>query len=216
MKFDFNTVEDFEKHIKDSIPSYSELIPQIRGYIECFAESGTDVVDLGCSTGSMLAGLKHQNDIRYIGVDNSDLLDECIHDSVIKVKEDVFESSKWKTYGKASVITSVFFMQFVPRSKRQILLNLIKESLNENGVFIVCEKVHFDDPLLENITFNLHQFNKCKEFSSNDIMLKSQKLIRSMWPKSESEIEKELEIIGKPTLFWKSYGFNGYIVQKGK
>ena len=56
--FSFNTIEDFDLHIRNSIPDYENLTDMILKISDFFITSNTYIYDLGTSTGSFLSQLK--------------------------------------------------------------------------------------------------------------------------------------------------------------
>ena len=52
--------KDFDDHISRSIPGYWDLVRNCVGMSRRFVQSGTTVVDVGCSTGRLLASTKGQ------------------------------------------------------------------------------------------------------------------------------------------------------------
>ena len=57
MDYDFTFAhrqEGFDEHINKSIRGYSELLNDVIAYSQYFVDSGTNVVDIGCSTGTNL------------------------------------------------------------------------------------------------------------------------------------------------------------------
>ena len=73
-KFDFNKIDDFDKHISLSIPNYEFLKEHIVYLIEALTEENTNILDLGCSTGSLLKSIDKRESCQYFGFDTSNLL----------------------------------------------------------------------------------------------------------------------------------------------
>ena len=64
----------FDRHISSSIPGYNRLMEIVRDLSPRFVQNGTDVVDLGCSTGRLLREIRRRNQgarprARYVGLD---------------------------------------------------------------------------------------------------------------------------------------------------
>jgi len=70
--FDFNKIEDFDEHIRLSIPNYDFLFEQVKVLVEAFAEEECPVVDVGCSTGRLVSSLTVS---QCYGIDSSSLID---------------------------------------------------------------------------------------------------------------------------------------------
>src|SRR5688572_19757692 len=74
---DFSFAEhasNFDEHISQSIPGYDLLFRQCVRLSRRFVQAETSVVDVGCSTGSLLKDIRDHNrparsSVRYIGID---------------------------------------------------------------------------------------------------------------------------------------------------
>jgi len=142
--FDFNKINDFDKHINLSIPNYDFLKDHVKFLIEALSESETNILDLGCSTGSLLLSLDKNDSCEYIGYDISNLIPENINKKNLNfIKSDI---TKIQYPNNTSVISSVFTLQFLPRHKRKEVIEKAFKALNEGGYFIICEKIHSEDP----------------------------------------------------------------------
>lgn len=209
--FDFNKIDDFDKHINLSIPNYEFLKNQVKFLIEALTEKETNVVDLGCSTGALLLSLDKTPSCSYYGYDISNLLPEEDLEGIHFEKSDILEI---EYPNNCSVISSIFTLQFLPRHKRSEVVSKVYDSLNEGGYFIMCEKTHSSDPVLESITNSVYYKYKREHFSDEEILQKQQELTNVMKLKTVLEIEKELSMFSTVEIFWKSYGFCGFIARK--
>ena len=208
-KFNFNAVDDFDKHILFSIPNYGQLFTQVKDFVEVFQQDNTVVLDLGCSTGKLLTEVDKIK-ASYVGIDASNLIPKSTE--VIEfIQQDLLDYSFPQ---ECSVVVSMFLLQFLHRKDRVPTLNKIRDSLTVNGCFIVCEKTHYDDPRIEALNNTNYLEWKRQNFTDKEIMDKSEVLTRSMWLSTQTELEKELAVVGTPVLFWKSFSFVAYIVFK--
>ena len=212
-KFDFNKIKDFDRHINLSIPNYDFLKENIIYLIEALTENETKVLDLGCSTGSLLFEINKLKNNTYIGYDISNLLPEADYskDNLYFKKENIIDVD---LPDNASVISSIFTLQFLPTHKRKTVIDKVYESLNKDGYFIVCEKIHAIDPCLESITNAIYYKYKGKHFSSEEILKKQQGLTSVMKLKTMPALLNELNKFSMVEVFWKSYGFCGIIARK--
>ena len=115
---------------------------------------------------------------------------------------------------KASVVISMFFLQFLSKSKRQEMILILKSHVDSGATLLVSEKVLLNDIKLDNIISRLHIAEKRKNFSDTEILDKDRQILDSMYIVTESQLIKELEQIGCATKVWQSYNFVGYVVQK--
>lgn len=208
--FDFNEIDDFDRHIALSIPGYDNLTDRICQYAEYFIEQETNVYDIGCSTGKLLKRLPQFKRVRYVGIDNSKLLPEsggCYQ----------FLNADLRLYERfenASLVCSVFTLQFLPSVVRRQVIERIEKALLPGGAFIVCEKVFSPSARLQNIINSLYYQQKRQHFNGDEILEKEQKLRSNMRIRSMSELLEELGFIGTIEVFWKSFNFVGLIVVK--
>jgi len=74
-QFDHSVAQEFDKHVRKSVPCYDQVQIMIADISEWFIRDGAVIFDLGTSTGETIARLqaKHQNkkDVHFIGIDNS-------------------------------------------------------------------------------------------------------------------------------------------------
>lgn len=210
-EFDFNKINDFDKHINLSIPNYNFLKDHIKFLIEALSENETNIVDLGCSTGSLLLSLDKKESCNYIGYDISNLIPTESINNINFKKEDITKINYPKN---TSVISSIFTLQFLPTHKRKDVIKKSYDALNESGYFIICEKTHSSDPCLESITNSIYYKYKRKHFTDEEIVQKQQELTSVMKLKTIKEIESELKDFSYKEIFWKSYGFCGIIARK--
>jgi tRNA (cmo5U34)-methyltransferase len=102
--FSFETIQNFDEHIAQSIPNYHTLTEAICDLSTYFMTEDTQVIDLGCSTGKLLERLPHRG--KKIGIDISadNLLPESHHETVY-VRKDL---RAFNSFGKSSLILSLF------------------------------------------------------------------------------------------------------------
>lgn len=207
MKFDFNTIDNFDDHIEKSIPNYNILIDFIKSISQYFYVENTNIYDLGCSTGKFLNSLDFN--CNKIGIDNSNLLPN--KDGFYNIDlNDNFEISN------SCIVYSIFTMQFLSPSKRLQYLNNIYKGLNIGGALILCEKTYQDDGKLQEIMTFSHYDYKLKYFNANEIIQKEKDLRYIMKPNSYNEIYNMLKNSGfkNVTTFWQMFNFKGIIALK--
>lgn len=78
--FGKETASVFDDMLERSVPHYNETQRMIGEIASDFAVDGTNIYDLGCSTGITLLNVYKavKKDVKYIGIDYSqDMLDKC-------------------------------------------------------------------------------------------------------------------------------------------
>jgi tRNA (cmo5U34)-methyltransferase len=209
--FNFDSVEDFDKHIYLSIPNYDFLCEHIQYLIETLTEIDTTIFDIGCSTGKLLKNIDKNPSCSYIGMDMSSIISVDGSENVSFIKKDI---TKEDFPDNCSVISSVFTLQFLPSHERKNVIKKAYDSLNEGGHFIVCEKTHSEIPAIESITNSIYYRFKSKNFTPEEIFKKQQELAVSMKLKTSPMIFDELKEFSYVEIFWKSYGFMGFLAKK--
>jgi tRNA (cmo5U34)-methyltransferase len=217
--FDFNTIKDFDKHIELSIPNYKhiwELITQLSSY---FILPETNVYDIGCSTGLGLKLLNinnNQKNVHYFGYDISDNLLQNIRqtNNFHIFKKDITDQTV--LFENASLILSIFTLQFVDIKKRLNLLQRIYNGLNSGGSLIIAEKIYVNTGEFQDIfTFSYYDFKR-KSFTDSEILQKQVDLRYQMKPLSNSENIELFQKAGftKIESFFQSLNFKAWVLIK--
>jgi hypothetical protein len=113
---------------------------------------------------------------------------------------------------RPSVIVSMFFLQFLGRSERHRMMEVLSGHIAAGATLLISEKVILDNPRLESWIARLHLAEKRVNFSDAEILDKDRELIDCMYPLLESELLRELNGLGSVTKVWQSYSFCGYVV----
>lgn len=218
--------EGFDTHIDKSIRGYSTLHDDIVKMSRYFVEDDTNVYDLGCSTGKTLAHMIEQNRsfapaCHYIGIEHAEGFKENMQERMMAYEVDDlelrFEDVREADMYNASLITSIFTLQFMPRKDRQETLNRVYDALNPGGAFIFGEKTYSCSPKVQDmLTFMYYDFKR-ESFDATDIMDKEQTLRHMLKPNTWSELNEMLEIAGFDSVqtFWQNHLFVGAIAIKG-
>lgn len=217
--------EGFDKHIDLSIRHYSTLHDDIVKMSRYFVEDDTNIYDLGCSTGKTLAAMIDQNrsfapDAHYVGIEHAEGFREKMQERMMAYEMDDlelrFEDVRTADMHNASLITSIFTLQFMPRQSRQQVLNDVYDALNPGGAFIFAEKTYSCSPKVQDmLTFMYYDFKR-ESFGAEDIMDKEQTLRNMLKPNTWSELNTMLENAGFESVqtFWQNHLFVGAIAIK--
>jgi tRNA (cmo5U34)-methyltransferase len=172
-------VPEFDDHIRKSIPTVDALYDLCHGLTEAMAQECTRVVDLGCSTGRFLRDTPKRRNTTYVGVDFVDWKWETtprvtfMHDDVLTFLRDGEAKA-------ASVVLSLFTLQFMPFGERDEVIRRVSDGLVEGGIFILSEKIHLPSAgVSEVIERNLIEWKR-KNFTDKEVLDKSAKLAMSM------------------------------------
>jgi tRNA (cmo5U34)-methyltransferase len=209
--FSFDTIDNFDEHIAQSIPNYHTLTEAICDLSTYFMTEDTQVIDLGCSTGKLLEQLPHRG--KKIGIDIADNLLPESHDGTFYIRKDL---RAFESFAKSSLILSVFTLQFMPYEDRPNILSTIYESLVEGGAFIWAEKVREESGELEQVIHGAHYDFKRKAFSADEILNKERDLrpIMKVNSSMRNQILADNAGFTVGTMFWKFFNFEAWLYIK--
>jgi len=224
-KFGKNVANVFDDMVNRSVPYYGEIQRMMAELAATHAKPGTDVYDLGCSTGTTMIGMNSlvAPDIRFVGIDDSnEMLDKCR----AKLQEHAFtrpvelrcaDLNQPVQITNASVVVLCLTLQFVRPIYREQLLKSIAAGLQPGGVLILVEKV-----LAEESSFNrdfiayYYDYKRRNNYSELEISQKREALENVLIPYKLSENIALLSRCGfaHTEVFFKWYNFTGLIAVK--
>ena len=225
--FEFNraVVSVFDDMVVRSVPFYLEIQRIITELAADFALEGTQLYDLGCSTGTTMMNLDKVIDpkIRFVGIDNSDeMLKSCkknlksagITRDIDLVKADI---NNGVLLENPSVVILCLTLQFVRPLYREKLLKSIYDQLNENGALIMIEKVLGEATLFNRMFIKYYyDFKQANNYSQTEIAKKREALENVLIPYKLKENEDMLKDCGFKHIevFFKWYNFSGFVAMK--
>lgn len=194
--FDERVAAVFPDMLRRSIPGYPAIIGMIETLTAQFAQDNSRLYDLGCSLGasalSMLKGLKKTN-CQIIAIDNSQaMIDKCLALPIEKSApaqidfrcEDILSSD----ITDASVVVMNFTLQFIDKASRSRMLDKIFAGMRPNGIFILSEKVKFEDPAVNDLLIEVyHAFKKANGYSTLEVSQKRAALENVLIPETIKE-----------------------------
>jgi tRNA (cmo5U34)-methyltransferase len=223
--FDGRTADVFDDMLGRSVPFYEE-IQRMTGEIAAdFAAPGTNLYDLGCSTGTTLAELEPLVDptVRFIGVDSSaEMLDKA-REKLGRlpsgrerdlVRADLHELPAIEN---ASVVILTLTLQFVRPLYRQQLIRTICEGTTEQGCLIMVEKLTEADTLFNRLFIKYYYNMKRRNgYSELEIAQKREALENVLIPYHLEE-NRDLVLRAGYTrfqMFFRWYNFCGMLAVK--
>lgn len=224
-KFGTTVANVFDDMVNRSVPYYGEMQRMIAELAADHAKEGSDVYDLGCSTGTTMIGMNTTvpQAIRFVGVDDSpQMLEKCD----TKLKETGFtrpyklvtaDLNQNVEIENASVVVLCLTLQFIRPIYRERLLKTIYDGLNAGGVLILVEKI-----LAEESSFNrdfikyYYDMKRRNHYSELEISQKREALENVLIPYKLSEDNLLLRESGfaHVEVFFKWYNFAGLIAVK--
>lgn len=227
-KFDDKVVEVFDDMISRSVPLYMEQQEMITEIGKYFSAKGTNTYDLGCSTATTLINLCYKVDssICLIGYDNSLPM---IKKAKEKIEQHGFEGRIEVRYGdlngdldeivmeNASLVTLCWTLQFIRPLKRGNLIRKIYDSLIENGVLLLTEKILTNNSLMNRFFVNFYYDHKYRNgYTKEEIDGKREALENVLIP---YRIDENIEMLTRNGFeivetYFQWYNFAGLICIK--
>lgn len=179
--FDEKVAEVFTDMIQRSVPGYSNIISMIGMLAERFAQSDSNIYDLGCSLGAVTLALRRNikvDNCKIIAVDNSPAMVERCRRHIDSFRAatpvEVIEADiRDLPIENASLIVLNFTLQFLQPNDRQTLLNRVYQGLTAGGVLVLSEKFNFTDPMIGDLLFDMHlDFKRANGYSELEISQK--------------------------------------------
>jgi len=189
--FDRAVADVFEDMIGRSVPGYRTTISTIGVLAAQFAQGGSNCYDLGCSLGAATASMAQRIEaegVRLIAVDSSPAMVERCRGAIdgrtgscaVKV---VQADIRDLPIEDASVVVMNFTLQFIDPSERQGLIDRIAVGLRPGGIFVLSEKLHFEDERVNQLMVDLHHgFKRANGYSDLEIAQKRQALENVLVP----------------------------------
>jgi tRNA (cmo5U34)-methyltransferase len=224
-RFDSDTATVFDDMVSRSVPFYDEIQRMTAEIAADFAVEGTNLYDLGCSTGTTLLKLDPvvSPGVCFVGIDNSaPMLD--------KAKQKLSEHRLTRSYElvladlhhrlpveNASVVIMTLTLQFVRPLYRDRLIGKIVQGLNDRGCLILVEKLTIDDPLFNRLFIKYYyEMKRRNGYTEMEIARKREALENVLIPYRLEENRELLLSAGfkQFEVFFRWYNFCGMIAVK--
>ena len=224
-KFGSKVANVFDDMVSRSVPFYGEMQRMIAELAADHAKEGTNVYDLGCSTGTTMIGMNTMipDNIRFVGIDESqDMLNKC--------DQKLIESGFTRPYEliaanlqegfkieNASVAVLCLTLQFIRPISREKILKNIYDGLVPGGVLILVEKILAEESLFNrNFIKYYYDMKRRNNYSEMEISQKREALENVLIPYKSSENILMLRDAGFAhcEVFFKWYNFTGIIAVK--
>jgi tRNA (cmo5U34)-methyltransferase len=223
--FDQKVAGVFDDMVGRSVPFYSEIQKMTCQLTQDFAAPGTQVYDLGCSTGTTFHHLHPLLDesIGFVGLDNSapmlekarNKLDGVSQKRPVQLLHADLEGNY--TIENASVVLMVLTLQFVRPLARETIAKKIYDGLGHNGVLIIVEKLISADGMLNRLFIDhYYDYKKDQGYSNTEITQKREALENVLIPYRMEENIALLKHAGFRHVedFFRWYNFSGIIAIK--
>jgi tRNA (cmo5U34)-methyltransferase len=215
----------FDDMVSRSVPFYGEMQRMIAELAASFATEGSNIYDLGCSTGTTLS-LLHQTlpvNAHLCGIDYSaEMLDRCREklaeldlDKVIELRQGDLDNGI--DIENASVVMMILTLMFVRPLNREKLVRRIHAGMNENSCLVMVEKVLGEGSLFNRLFIErYYAFKRRMGYSELEIAQKREALENVLIPYRLQENRDLLLNAGfrEVEVFFKWYNFAGFVAVK--
>ena len=180
-RFDGDVAEQFETHVRKSVPLYDEghdLIVKLSDY---FVKEDSVCYELGSSTGLLSYKLAKHHDFRsaqFVGIEKEEAMVEKAA-SLYHLPNLTFLHKDVNSFDfvQSDLIVAYYTVQFIHPKLRQQLIDTIYQSLHWGGAFIMFEKVRANDARFQDIMTGLYTDYKLdRGYSPDEIIAKSRSL----------------------------------------
>ena len=226
-KFEFNepVARVFDDMLERSVPFYKECQQMVVDLALHFAQKGSAVYDLGCSTGTMLKHLvraiPEKQKIRFVGLDNSEaMLDKARGKLKGHLKRCALVKANMESdfgLSDASVVIMNYTLQFLSPRRRAAMLKKIYQGLRPGGGLILIEKVQGEsDDLNDLFVVQYHAYKRNQGYSKLEIAKKREALEKVLIPLKPGKNRDLLEKSGfrQVDIFFKWFNFAGFVAVK--
>jgi tRNA (cmo5U34)-methyltransferase len=192
-EFDRAVAVVFDDMLARSVPFYDESLETTADLIRRFVGEGGAVLDLGCSTGTLLLKLhkKAGGRLKLMGLDSSEAMIEQAKRKAkafgVKLEFKCMDALLGHYENLAAVCAS-YFLQFIRPPKRLELVKNICSWLNDDGIFIFSEKLISQHKKLDKIMIDRYlDFKREMGYSDYEISAKREALENVLIPYTEKE-----------------------------
>jgi tRNA (cmo5U34)-methyltransferase len=176
------------------------------------------VVDVGCSEGTVLRSVRDANratrpDVRYLGIDVEPSFERHWRARAADDLEFRLADARSHRFEGASLVISLFTLQFIPARDRVPLLRGVHDGLVEGGALIIAEKVLAGSARFQEMLMINYYGDKLSSFSADEILDKALGLRGMMDPWEETRLLDALRSAGFGSddvqQLWRQHGLFG-------
>ncbi|MDR0746410.1 MAG: carboxy-S-adenosyl-L-methionine synthase CmoA [Helicobacteraceae bacterium] len=201
-EFDRAVAGVFDDMLARSVPFYDESLETTADLICRFVDGEGAVLDLGCSTGTLLLKIRKKagGRLKLVGLDTSEAM---IEQAKRKAKAfgaeidfkcmDVLAGC----YENLAAVCAGYLLQFIRPPKRLELVKNIYSWLNNDGIFIFSEKLISHHKKLDKILIDRYiDFKRKMGYSDYEISAKREALENVLIPYAENENREMIKSAG--------------------
>ncbi|GAX88168.1 tRNA (cmo5U34)-methyltransferase [Lebetimonas natsushimae] len=201
-EFDEEVASVFDDMLSRSVPFYKENLNLQINILKNFLDENDKIVDLGSSTGTFLIELAKKTDkkLDLIGIDNSPAMIKRAKNKAKAFGVDIkFVEEDFLNYdfSDSKAVIANYTIQFIRPLKREKLIKKIYDSLMNEGIFFMSEKLITNHKKLNKIMIDeYYKFKKKMGYSEYEIARKREALENVLIPYTMEENMEMLKNAG--------------------
>ncbi|HSP98841.1 MAG TPA: carboxy-S-adenosyl-L-methionine synthase CmoA [Candidatus Dormibacteraeota bacterium] len=221
--FNAETASVFDDMLERSVPFYGEMQRMLAQLAGDFAADGTNIYDIGCSTGTTLTLLDAlPQAVTLVGLDNSAAMLARAESALSGRLRHPYELrhadlNEGLSITDASAVVMSLTLQFVRPVHREGLLREVCTGINPEGCLLLIEKLVAQESLLNRLYIqHYYEFKQANGYSELEIARKREALENVLIPYRLEENDLMLRRAGfrAVDVFFKWYNFCGIIAVK--
>ena len=224
-QFGEQTAAVFDDMLDRSVPFYAEVQRMLGEMAAEFSVEGTNVYDLGCSTGTTFIALDPvlPKGVKFVGVDSSPEMLQRAREKLAQrritheVELQCADLNQGVQVTNASVVIMNLTLQFIRPLYRQQLISRIARGMRPDGALLLIEKVLSHGSMLNRFFIKYYYaFKERQGYSQLEIGQKREALENVLIPYRIEENQELLLTNGfsRCEVFFKWYNFSGLIALK--
>lgn len=212
----------FDDHIGKSIWGLAELRRYIVNVSPRFIGSRSNVYDIGCSTGTHLRSVYdnfdgRRSEVSFQGFDIVPGFEEHWRKLEAPGLSYGVSDARHLTYQRASLVMSMFTLQFLPSADKMPLLRRVYDGVLDGGCLLIAEKVLAETGRMQDaLAFPYYDFKQANGFTADEILDKERSLRGQMtlWTKPEAEGKLREAGFADVQTIWEHFPFVCWIALK--
>lgn len=226
-EFDKEVANCFDAMLQASIPSYERMRELCYALGSQYITPRAPIVDIGASLGRAIEPFAKDaslNNTFWLHETSLAMLDKLYANPVfqkpnVMIRDTPVQYAPSLCTGKACLVLSVLTLQFIPVEQRPALLRKIFLSMNQQGAFLMVEKVMNTDSDMDRLFIDTyHRMKAGNGYSETQIEAKRKSLSGVLMPLTAEWNERMLRDAGFTSVecFYRDLNFAGWIALKGR
>ncbi len=182
----------FDDMVKRSIPFYEDVARMVLSFCEIYCAPHSRVIDVGCSTASLLRLLSDcmSKPLDLVGIDSSEAM---LAKAQQKMKGVVpvqllCQSALESDYNDAAMVVCNYTLQFISVRERRKLLARFYAGMKKGGILFLSEKIRSANPEMQEAMTTIYEaYKRSRGYSQTEIARKKESLENVLVPVTVDE-----------------------------